>query len=76
MSNRRERLFECTFLLGAEESRMAFRAWSAEEALRDVDEVLARAGVLARGEVVVRDARGRVVLRGPARSTGDAVGAA
>jgi hypothetical protein len=69
-------MFECAYRSGPEEARVAFRAWSAEEAVRDLEEVLGGEGIHADGDITVRDARGRVVLHVPASRRGDAVGAA
>ncbi len=63
MRGKRERLYDVSFGSPGEESRLVFRAWTPVEAAAGAEEALHRAGVQIGDELVVRDARGRVVLR-------------
>jgi hypothetical protein len=60
----REPFFECVFVSGRNEYRFHVRAWTAEEAECHLREALQSHGLVARGEVRVQDARGRLVRRG------------
>jgi hypothetical protein len=66
MRGKRERIFECAYSSSAGESRTVVRAWTPVEAAQTLEEALVRAGMLSPGEITVRDARQRVVLRVPA----------
>ncbi len=63
MRGKRERLFECRYVAGAEDVRVVFRAWTAAEAAHDFEEALRRSGVHGAGEITVRDLRGGAELR-------------
>ena len=63
MRGKRERLYDVSFGSVGDESRIVFRAWTPVEAAAGAEEALHRAGVRIGGELVVRDTRGRVVLR-------------
>lgn len=67
MRGKRERLFECTYGNPGEEGTVVFRAWTPVEAAAGVEEALQGAGIPLTGELTVRDARGRVVLKVPTR---------
>lgn len=67
MRGKRERLFECTYGIPGEERKVVFRAWTPVEAAAGVEEALLGAGIPLVGEITVRDVRGRIVLRVPAR---------
>jgi hypothetical protein len=62
MRGKRERIFDCGFSCTTGESRIVVRAWTPTEAAQTLEEALARAGMLAPGEITVRDSRGRVAL--------------
>jgi hypothetical protein len=66
MRGKRERIFDCAYTSTAGSSRIVVRAWTPAEAAEALEEALAHAGLLAPGEITVRDARGRVALRVPA----------
>ncbi len=63
MRGKRERLFECSYGLPGDEAKVVFRAWTPVEAAAGTEEALHRAGIAVVGEITVRDARGRVLLR-------------
>jgi hypothetical protein len=63
MRRKRERIFDCAYTSAAGDSRIVVRAWNPVEAAQTLEEALSRADMLTPGEITVRDARGRVVLR-------------
>ena len=63
MRHKRERIFDCAYTSAAGDSRIVVRAWTPVEAAQTLEAGLLRAGLLAPGEITVRDARGRVALR-------------
>ncbi len=63
MRGKRERLFECRYVAGAEDVRVVFRAWTPAEAAHDFEEALRRSGIREGGEITVRDLRGGAELR-------------
>lgn len=63
MRGKRERLFECSYGPPGDEAKIVFRAWTPVEAAAGTEEALHRAGIPVRGDITVRDSRGRVLLR-------------
>ncbi len=72
MRGKREQLFECSYGLPGDESKIVFRAWTPVEAAAGTEEALHRAGIPVVGEITVRDVRGRVLLRLAPRPRPDA----
>lgn len=62
MRGKREKLFECSYAVGANEGRLVVPAWTPPEAASLAEEILQRAGVVPTGLVTVRDRNGKVVL--------------
>lgn len=73
MANR-EGYFECVFASEGSEYPFHLRAWSGTEAERHLRDLLRRNGVQSPGTLLVRDARGRTLIRAPypARDQADA----
>ena len=78
MRGKRERLLECRCMLGAEDVRVVFRAWTPAEAAHDFEEALRRSGMAVPAEITVRDLRRGVEVRlvVPRAAASSAAGAA
>ncbi len=63
MRCKRERLFDCSCGNPGHELHLSIRAWTPAEAASAMEDALTAAGVPRSGEITVRDARHRVVLR-------------
>ncbi len=63
MRGKREKIFDCSYLLEGEDARLVVRAWTPVEAASEVEESVRRAGLPLSGEIVVRAGGGEVLLR-------------